>query len=410
MAEWEYVNRLRLALSMPVHGNIDSKRKIWQLNYDDSSKAFDEYAGKYIVTGMFVPSELIVAADYPFVPTEPLAVSIGMMNYNKGLIERMEARYEGMQLCSAIEIMQGMFEEDMIPSPGAVVLSSYMCEDAQKMYEAIARKYKCPSFFLDVPFNVNDKEAVIYVKNQLIDLSHFLEEYTGHKLDPNKLKMAVRNSNKANDLRKKVLDLRAKYQVTQVSDVFPIYPLFTKFGREDIVEIYEELYKEMEAKIRDDKVYNPKFRILWLGMIPVLSNKIMKNLEKDYGLAISLEENSIFSLWDNIDEDDPWEGIAKKTLAYHPLGTIDRRLEAIMKFIKEFNIDGVVHFSHQGCRVYNGGASFIQRELKKHDIPFVELNGDILDHRNFPEASLRLRLEALVELLKDKSGGKINVK
>lgn len=404
MRDWEYVERLRLALDMPIQGNINSKRKIWQLNYNESKEAFNHYPGRYIVTGMFIPSEIITAMNYPYIPTEPLAVSIGMMNYNKGLIERTEAKYEGMQLCSAIEIMQGMFLEEMIPPPGAVVLSSYMCEDAQKMYEAIARQYKCPSFFLDIPFNVEDDQALLYVKQQLLDLSRFLEEYTGHKLDPDSLKQAVSNSNKANVLRQKVLDLRAKYQLTRVNDVFPIYPLFTKFGKPEVVDIYTELYKEMQIKINEERYFQPRYRILWLGMIPVLSNKFMKKLENNFNIGIALEENSIFSMWSNIDENDPWEDIARKTLSFHPLGTVNRRVRTIMEYVNRFNIDGVIHFSHQGCRVYNGGVSFLHKELTKNQIPFIELNGDILDHRNFAEEVFLIRLEAFLELLEAKKG------
>ncbi len=404
MAEWEYIERLRLALNMPLYGGIKSKKRIWQMNYDDANLAFNDYPFKYLMTGMFIPSELIATFDYPFIPTEPLAVSVGMMNYHKGLLERMESRYDGMQLCSAIEIMLGMFEEGLIPPPGAVVFSSYMCEDAQKMYGTIARRYNCPSYFLDIPFNVDNPSALNYVTEQLFELGQFLEEYTGCKMNPDRFRQVIKNSNEANRVRKEVLELRAQYQVTQVSDVFPIYPLFTKFGREDITEIYREIKQEMVKRIENRQIYRHRFRVLWLGMIPLLSNKFMKTLDKNYGISLALEENSIFSLWDKIDEENPWEGLARKTLSYHPLGTVDRRLAAIERFINEYKIDGVIHFSHQGCRVYNGGVSFISAHLKRLGIPFLELSGDILDSRNFNEESYHLRMEAFVELLKSKEG------
>jgi benzoyl-CoA reductase/2-hydroxyglutaryl-CoA dehydratase subunit BcrC/BadD/HgdB len=408
MAEWEYVNRLRLAMNMPVVGNLKSKNLIWKLNYDDACRAFDEYPGEYIVTGMFIPCELLTALDYPFIPTEPLAVSIGMMDFNKGLIERMGRRFEGMQLCSPIEVMLGMYEEEMLPPPGAVVLSSYMCEDAQKMFEMIARKYNCPTYFLDIPFNVNAASHE-YIKTQLAGLVRFLEEYTGQKMDPDALRETVRNSNCANSLRSKILHLRAQHQLTRVSDVFPLYPLFTRFGRKEAIAILECIYREMLDNIETGQVYHPDYRLFWLGMIPLLSNKLMKSLQEQYNIGIALEENSIFSLWDPIDEADPLEGLAKKYVTYHPLGTVERRIGAINRFIDEFAVDGVIHFSHIGCRVYNGGVHFIEREMKRRGIPFTELNGDIIDRRNFPEEVFKLRIETLIEMLRARSeaGGKV---
>lgn len=403
MTEWEYVNRLRLAMNMPVVGNLKTKNLIWKLNYNDSYRAFNQYPGKYIVTGMFIPCELLTAMDYPFIPTETVSVSIGMMDFNKGLIERMQHRFEGMQLCSPIEVMLGMYEENMLPPPGAVVLSSYMCEDAQKMFEMIARKYNCPSYFLDIPFNVNES-SVEYIKSQLNGLIRFLEDYTGKKMDHASLKETIKYSNLANALRNKILNLRAKHQLTQVSDVFPIYPLFTRFGRKDVVEILNSIYLEMTDNIEKGQVYNPDFRVIWLGMIPLLSNKLMRTLGQQYGIGVALEENSIFSLWDPIDEDDPLEGLAKKYVTFHPLGTVDRRINAINRFIDEFEVNGVVHFSHIGCRVYNGGVHFIAQEMKKRGIPFVELNGDIIDRRNFPEEVFKLRIETFVEMLRTQGG------
>jgi benzoyl-CoA reductase/2-hydroxyglutaryl-CoA dehydratase subunit BcrC/BadD/HgdB len=398
MIEYEYVRRLRLAMSMPAQGMLKSKQLIWKMNYEDSHRAFCEYPGRYIATSMFLPTEIIAAMDYPFIPYEPLAVSIGMMNFNKGLIERSERRFAGMQLCSPIEVMLGMIEEEMIPPPGAIVLSSYMCDDAQKMYELIARRYNCQTFFLDIPFNTNDT-SMRYIEEQLKSFVDFLEEYTGKRMDPCSLKKAINSSNQANSLRYKILEMRAKHQVTEVSDVFPLYPLFTKFGRIETLEILEALHTEIYDIIQNGQPFKPKYRIMWIGMIPLLHNKLMKGIERTYNAGIAIEENSLFSLWSPINPDNPYEDLAKKCTAYHPMGNIKRRIEAVNKFHDMFNVDGVIHFSHQGCRAYNGGVPFIAQEMKRRSIPFVELNGDIIDHRHFNEGPLSLRLEAFFEII-----------
>ncbi|MDR1066365.1 MAG: 2-hydroxyacyl-CoA dehydratase family protein [Clostridiales bacterium] len=399
--EYEYVRRLRLAMSMPSQGMLRSKKLIWKMNYEDSRRAFCDFPGKYIATSMFLPSEIIAAMDYPFIPYEPLAVSVGMMDFNKGLIERSERHFEGMQLCSPIEVMIGMIEEEMIPPPGAIALSSYMCDDAQKMYELIARRYNCKSFFLDMPFDSNET-SIKYIEEQIKSLVSFLEEYIGKKMDPESLKKAIDRSNKANDLRYKILEMRAKYQLTEVSDVFPLYPMFTKFGRKEPLAILEALYDEMREMIDLDRLFKPKYRIMWLGMIPLLHNKLIKTIERTYDAGIAIEENSLFSLWSDIDPERPYEGLAKKCVAYHPMGNVNRRIEAVNKFHDMFRVDGVIHFSHQGCRAYNGGVPFIAREMKRRGIPFVELNGDIIDRRNFNEGSLGLRLESFFDVIEGK--------
>jgi len=402
--EFEYLKRLRLAIHMPDLGRLKSKKLAWKLNYDDACQAFLEYPETYIATSMFIPTEIVASFDYPFIPYEPLAVSIGMMNYNKGLLERVERRFEGMQICSPIEIMLGMLEEEMIPPPGAIILSSFMCDDAQNMYELIAKKYNCKTYFIDVPFN-REQASVEYIKTQLIGLKLFLEKYLGREMNETKFSQSIEYSNNANSLRKEILDLRSRHHLTDLSDVFPLYPLFTKFGRKEPVSVLEAVYNEMLAHIKNTEFSNQKFRVLWLGMIPLLRNNIIRALESDYGISVALEENSVFSLWENIDPANPLDGLAMKTLSYHAQGSITRRIAAIEKFIDLFAIDGIIHFSHQGCRAYNGGAVFISAVLRMRNLPYIELNGDIIDDRNFPEESIRLRLEAFSEQLRQAKVG-----
>ncbi|MBW2059375.1 MAG: 2-hydroxyacyl-CoA dehydratase, partial [Deltaproteobacteria bacterium] len=64
-----------------------------------------------------------------------------------------------------------------------------------------------------------------------------------------------------------------------------------------------------------------------------------------------------------------------------------------------YEVDGVIHFSHWGCRQSCGGASVLADVLKDQGIPCLILHGDGGDPSNYSPEQTRTRLEAFVEML-----------
>jgi benzoyl-CoA reductase/2-hydroxyglutaryl-CoA dehydratase subunit BcrC/BadD/HgdB len=70
-----------------------------------------------------------------------------------------------------------------------------------------------------------------------------------------------------------------------------------------------------------------------------------------------------------------------------------------LRLARSYRADGVVHFSHRGCKALTGGFPFVARALRAAGIPVLELSGDCVDDRSAAAAPWRSRLEAFAEML-----------
>ena len=174
------------------------------------------------------------------------------------------------------------------------------------------------------------------------------------------------------------------------------YSLGSRWG----VDFFKSLYHHLQDRIAKGQGYLPreKFRLLWLHHIrPYYKNEIFEILE-ERGAAVSFEEAN-YLYWPTLDFSHPWEALAAKILSNVWAGPLERRIAAIWKMVKEYRIDGVIHFSHWGCRQSCGGAGVIGDWLKERGIPYIVLPGDGADADNYSPGQTRTRLEALVEML-----------
>jgi benzoyl-CoA reductase/2-hydroxyglutaryl-CoA dehydratase subunit BcrC/BadD/HgdB len=118
-------------------------------------------------------------------------------------------------------------------------------------------------------------------------------------------------------------------------------------------------------------------RVLWLHLEPFYGNGLITMLE-DFGADIITEEiNTIPEA--ALDISRPWESMAERVLSQVWIGGIDRRLDNITRIVDDYRIDGVIHFSHWGCRQSNGAARLIRYRVASPGIPFLDLDGDCVD-------------------------------
>jgi len=91
--------------------------------------------------------------------------------------------------------------------------------------------------------------------------------------------------------------------------------------------------------------------------------------------------------------------LSEKMLSNSSNGPLERRVDAALKMARIYEVDGVIHFSHWGCRQSSGGASVIANALKDQGIPCMILDGDGGDPTNYSPGQTQTRLDAFVEML-----------
>ena len=108
-------------------------------------------------------------------------------------------------ICSYARVNMGYVdiqhaEAQDIPLPDLIFSSTNICNTVLKWYENIAKKLHIPLILFDMPFNhtyeVADN-ATAYIRGQLENAIRQLEEFTGRKMDYDKLAQKMDMNNKA---------------------------------------------------------------------------------------------------------------------------------------------------------------------------------------------------------------------
>ncbi len=182
-----------------------------------------------------------------------------------------------------------------------------------------------------------------------------------------------------------------------------VMPLF--LGTEAAVEITQAYRDEFAVRLERGIGGEPeeRLRLMWLQESIQFKHPLIKMLEEGYQAAIVVDElNDVY--WEPIDVDDPFVGLARRTIAFPFNGPVDRRLKQIKKLVQAYKIDGAINPCHWGCRQGTGARGLVGAALKELDIPVINLEVDCADSRNFAEGQLKTRLEAFMELLDSRRG------
>jgi len=98
--------------------------------------------------------------------------------------------------------------------------------------------------------------------------------------------------------------------------------------------------------------------------------------------------------------EDPIEEVAEKYLSAYSNVPIEKRLDIIRKRLNKHRYDGIVYMTTWGCHQLNSAASYIYIiENLKEDYPVVLIDSDSCNIKNVGEEQVKMRLEALLELI-----------
>lgn len=77
--------------------------------------------------------------------------------------------------------------------------------------------------------------------------------------------------------------------------------------------------------------------------------------------------------------------------------------DAVIGMVDKYDVDGLVMHSNRSCKPYSLGQYDIQRIVQqKRNIPSLIIEADMLDERNFSESQILTRIEAFMEIIKNK--------
>lgn len=274
------------------------------------------------------------------------------------------------------------------------------------LYYYLSRLYQKEWFLLDVPVSCNDPEGAIdYLAGQLREMVHSVEKVFGLKLDPERLQAAIEYSNSAADYVQKTNQF-AKLIPSPLSatETMEIISSLHLLGLAEMVEVCKERYEEIDRQVRTDGTNgNRKPRILWHGLRPFYSDEIFEHLEKNCKVEIISEvdmHGGASESWEFLDPKAPYRSMAVKMIKTMGGYSINEPLiRQTADRLDDYSIDGVISFNSRGCRHMLSVHQVLRDVISRNIRPFLEIDGDYIDDRDYSFEQIKTRLDAFAEVL-----------
>lgn len=348
---------------------------------------------------VFTPPELVYACGYIPFWLDGAGGFSGWMEMTE-VFDHADAALPSRDMCTFLRAAMGGAMMDLFPRPDVVACTSHLCEGAPKVARLSAEHFGVEFHPLDVPPSSSDG-AVAYVADQLERLARRLCELSNTRLDIDRLREAVELSNQARKGFMDLYELRKRVPAPVTGSQFIGMGLVYPWGARTGVDIAESLRDEVAGRVAEGVAAvegGEKHRLMWIHLRPVFETDLMAHLEQRMRAVIVVDLlGDVF--WPELDARDPFRALATKMMSNPELWKMDKKIERMLRLVREYRVGGVIHFLQWGCRWNYGESRLFKKAMDEAGVPFLALDGDAVDKRATPYGQALTRLEGFVELL-----------
>ena len=387
--------------SMRENDGKASPRKRYTLEVARLGRRLYSGEGKMAWCGIVAPFDLLFAMGVTSCFVEFVGAMLASTGMAGEFIEAADHIGYSSDACSYHRSVMGAAIKDTMPVPDILVGTTNPCSGGLAVMENLSRHFSRPMFVLHVPQDESGGN-VPYLADQIRRLTRFVTDHTGLPLDRERLRQAIENTNRAHAIGSEVYRLAqhvpSPATSKDLSNFGIVMALF--LGRDASIEVAEAYRDAFKNRIAEGKggVPGEKIRLLWIQNRIQFRHPLEKMIEEQYGAAIVIDELNDFN-WDPIDPDEPFEGLARRSISIPFNGTIERRVEVLRDLARRYKVHGAVNPCNWGCRQGTGARGLIEAGLREIGVPVLNLEVDCVDDRKFTEGQMRTRLEAFLEML-----------
>ncbi len=353
-------------------------------------------------TGVFMPFEIFQAMDVGAVFIEFTGAMLASTGQSVAFLEIAEKAGYPSDGCGYHRAMIGATRQGLLGTPQLLIGATVPCDGGLKTITALSRSLGVEPFIFDIPFPPVTREKIDYLVAQYRAMEDYITRLTGKTLDPGRLKLAARYSNQTTRLLHELYTLCKQTPSPINSDTLKNFQIILALltGSEEGVKVAQTFVNETRAHAQNNcaGLAPEKYRLLWVQNRIQYKNTLLDYLQDEYRAKIVIDElNHIY--WDDLDEDNPLESMAVRQIE-HPLnGDMDRRIETLLQLAKDYNIHGAINPSHWGCRQNSGGRQIMKDAFQSIGVPFINLDVDCINPRNFFEGQMPTRLQSFMEMI-----------
>lgn len=317
-------------------------------------------------------------------------------------------------MCTAQRGVNGAILRGLGPKPDfCCTFAPGSCDQNSKQFEFMAHRLDIPYLTADAPTH-HDERSLEYYRKEFRDLISQIEEITGNKLDPDKLKKVVKESEKCREYYQEITDLSKAHPNPVPNIAWPFYHgmKFSSCGTEEgtnlaksILDCSKKRYKQgigakPEEKIRQAWIYTgfyfPSME-LWFW------------LERN-GMSYVTDVLSFFHAevpMDTSNTDSMIDGLARRNFNYPmtrqqsgPMDAPGSWLEDYLWIINGWDVDAGIFSGHLACKNAWGAVRPLTKAIRKETgVPTLELEGDSWDRRITPLSTIQENIEEFNETM-----------
>lgn len=341
--------------------------------------------------------ELLTAMDLPYYMVMQTPFLASSVPYLVDDIDASEAIGLGNDLCTAIRLSIYYVEANLSPLPTCALNLLYPCDAAPLLHEVIVRNERwrdIPMFACDPPYYMDDR-SLDYFADQLRQMGNFVAKHTGRKLDLDRLKETVEESNRMFGLWDEYNQLRRNVPSPhgwgiggpQAFSQAWVYRAGMKEGTEWFQKLVD--IAELNVKSGVGPVPKEKIRLFWFDLLPFgWIMDFLPWLEEEWGAVMVMDMfgNFPYTMIDTSSEEEMWRGLARRNLFDAPMvrqarGVADNFSGDIQRIVKDYKIDVVVWPGHMGHKDGAATVGIMRETCRDLGVPFVHLGLDLFDRR-----------------------------
>lgn len=399
-----------------VGGRLDAQKRLGKMIVAHYQQAH-EVAGKqkiaWVSTG--APTEILWAMDFYVQLPEAHAATCGArkMAHQHCLItegneyERHLCTYCRNSIGSTISDINGAGSFEPLAKPDFLLVANNSCSLITKWWEHLSHYWQIPMINIDCPLiipEIGEKKIIDHVKRQCLDLIKYLEEFTGRKMDYDKLQEVVKNGQTSVQGYRKIGMANANNPApVTYFDLMPHnFPNLVLRYKPEAAEHYQLMLNELEQRIADGVVpfEDMKYRIYWDGIPYWFAIRTLSTKLRDLGMCLVTSGYPQVFTFEHLDPQRPLDSVAENTALFYLNRPVTYKLDSTTKIFEDYNIDAGIFAYALSCKPFSITMHYIADQIRqKMGIPVTMIEGDLVDETLFDEAKTEIKLEALAEML-----------
>lgn len=358
-----------------------------------------------------------IASWYANVPEIPAAMDIHCVSpvdnvlqhlYDNELKDLEDCDKMGIpeDICSLIRLATYNIRSGLLPKPTAMIAMMQPCDGQQALHESAHQLEgwkDVPIFGLDST-RCQGQDKFRFYAEEIKSMIAFLEDVTGRKMDYDKLREVIEETNRQYGIWRDYNELRRAVpcpgpSMQGAADFFPLTQNL-KSGLPAATEVLQMIYDETKQRFLEGKgaVENERIRVLWPENGCVWDRELGSWLAEEWGanIIMDFQSNAPYTDIDTSTVDSMLQGLARRSMSEVMMirqgGPVEVVIDDMTRMIQDYSIDCVIYPGHMGHKDQSGYIGFLRQAARDMEVPFLSFTSSMFDPRYTPFEEVKKKI------------------